>query len=153
MQAAKKILAGIRERNRENIRRKDLDGLRDYYETYIKKFAEQQEISQLEKLFNRAENLIEREDLAFEDAMSEIRGLCWRIIFYRDNEFVIYRFNRLTKNPNDYADQASFNRLMQAGKNAIVQKDFAVLREIFWDILDLGGNAQDEFLTANIIKG
>ena len=75
LQTAKKILAGIRERNRENIRREDLDGWRDYYETYMKKFAEPQEMIQLEKLFNRAENLIEREDFAFEDTVKEIISL------------------------------------------------------------------------------
>lgn len=153
LQAAKKILADIRARNRESIRREDLDGWREYYSKYVKKFAEPQEISQLENLFGRAENLIAREDSAYEDTLKEIRGLCWRIIFYRDDEFVVYRFNNLTKNPSDYADQTNFNRLKQDGKNAIAQKNFDKLREIFWDIVDLGGQAQDEFLTANIIKG
>lgn len=146
-------MADIRTRNRESIRREDLDGWREYYSKYVKKFAEPSEISQLENLFGRAENLIEREDSAYEDTLKEIRGLCWRIIFYRDDEFVVYRFNKLTKNPNDYADKENFNRLKQDGKNAIAQKNFDKLREIFWDIVDLGGQAQDEFLTANIIKG
>ena len=153
LQAAKKILADIRTRNRESIRREDLDGWRGYYLKHVKKFAKPQENSQLENLFGRAENLIEREDSAYEDTLKEIRGLCWRIIFYRDDEFVVYRFNKLTKNPNDYSDQANFNRLKQAGEEAIAQKNFDKLRDIFWDILDLGGHTQDEFLTANIIKG
>ena len=152
LQAVKKVLAEIRERNRENIRREDLDGLRDYYADYVKKFAEPQEITQLENLLARAETLIEREDASFEDAMKELRGLCWRIIFYRDDEFVVYRFNKLTKNPGDFDDQANFYRLKQAGKNAIAQKNFAALRNIFWDILDLRGSKGDELLAANIIK-
>ncbi len=153
LQTAKKILADIRARNRESIRREDLDGCREYYLKYVKKFAKPQEISQLENLFDRAETLIEREDSAFEDAMSEIRGLCWGIIFYRDDDFAIRRFNNLTKNSGDYTDQTNFYRLKQAGEEAIAQKNFDKLREIFWDILDLGVHAQDEFLTANIIKG
>lgn len=152
LQAAKKVLANIRERNRENIRRDDLDGLRGYYSDYVKKFAEPQEITQIENLFDRTATLIKREDSAYEDTVREIRGLCWRIVFYRDDEFVVYRFNRLTKNPGDYDDQATFYRLMQAGKNAIAQKNFTALREIFWDLLDLGGSKGDELLTANIIK-
>ncbi len=120
---------------------------------HVKKFAKPQENSQLENLFGRAENLIEREDSAYEDTLKEIRGLCWRIIFYRDNDFAIRRFNNLTKNPGDYTDQANFYRLKQAGEEAIAQKNFDKLRDIFWDIVDLGGHAQDEFLTANIIKG
>ena len=39
LQAAKKILADIRARNRESIRRKDLDGWREYNLKYTKKFA------------------------------------------------------------------------------------------------------------------
>ncbi len=152
LQAVKKVLAEIRERNRENIRREDLDGLRDYYADYVKKFAEPQEITQLENLLARAETLIEREDASFEDAMKELGSLCWRIIFYRDDEFVVYRFNKLTKNPGDFDDQANFYRLKQAGKNAIAQKNFAALRNIFWDILDLRGSKGDELLAANIIK-
>ena len=84
--------------------------------------------------------------------MKELGSLCWRIIFYRDDEFVVYRFNKLTKNPGDFDDQANFYRLKQAGKNAIAQKNFAVLRNIFWDILDLRGSKGDELLAANIIK-
>ncbi|MBQ6296828.1 MAG: Hsp70 family protein [Selenomonadaceae bacterium] len=152
LQAAKKILADIRERNRESIRREDLDGWRDYYEDYIKKFAKTQEITQLENLFDRAETLIERDDSAYDDTVREIDYLCWKIKFYRDDEFVVYRFNRITKNPGDFDDQATFYRLVQAGKNAITQKDFKALRDIFWDIVDLRGSKGDELLTANIIK-
>lgn len=140
LQAAKKILADIRTRNRESIRREDLDGWRGYYLKHVKKFAEPQENSQLENLFGRAENLIEREDSAYEDTLKEIRGLCWRIIFYRDDEFAIRRFNNLMKNPGDYTDQANFYRLKQAGEEAIAQKNFDKLRDIFWDIWDLGGH-------------
>lgn len=152
LQAAKKILADIRERNRESIRREDLDGWRGYYKNRVEQFAKPQERSQLENLLERAETLIEREDSAYEDTVQEISGLCWRIRFYRDDDYVIYWFNSLAKNPSNYDDQASFYRLVQAGKNAIAQKDFDKLRDIFWDILGLGGHKGDELLTANIIK-
>ena len=57
MQAAKKILADIREKNRESIRREDFEGFSKYYLQYVKKLAEPSEISQIENLLARAENL------------------------------------------------------------------------------------------------
>lgn len=152
LQQARETLAEIRSRNKFAIRRDDFDGWRDYYESCVKKFAKPQEIEQIEQLFERAETLIERDDSAYDDIVKEIGSSCWRIRFYRDNEYVIRRFNSVTKNPQDYVDQANFYRLVQAGKNAISQKNFNELRNIFWDILSLKGNKDDEILSANIIK-
>ena len=100
----KKILADIRQRNRPNIRRDDLDGLNDYFESYAKNFAEPQEIAQIEKLLARAETLIERDDSAFEDTVDEIRGLCWKAIFFRDDEYAVYMFNDMIKHPEHSED-------------------------------------------------
>ena len=150
-QAAKKILADIRERNRESIRREDLNDRREYYNDCVKKFAKPQEITQIENLLGRAEDLIEREDSAYEDIVKEISGLCREIIFRRDNEYVAYPFNSMIKNPSDFNDQANFYRLA-AGKNAVVQKDFNALRKIIFELWALSGHSEDEFLTANIIK-
>ncbi len=152
LQAAKKILADIRERNRENIRREELDYLKGRYKNYVKKFAEPQEITQIENLLDRAETLIEREDSAFEDVTDEIYGWYWRILFYRNDEYALRTFNDLIKNPADFDDQASFYRLAAAGKNAVAQKDFKELRKIIFGLWDLSGHSEDEFLTANIIK-
>ena len=151
LQAAKKILADIRERNRESIRRDDLDGWRSYYESNIKKFAKPQEINQLENLFDRAETLIEREDSAFEDAIKEIVGFSYGIVI-RDDRFIIDLFNSQIKKPEDFDDQARFYRLAAAGKNAIAQRDFNELRRIVNELYSIGRNKGDEFLTANIIK-
>lgn len=144
-------MAEIRERNRENIRREDLDGWREYFADYVKKFAEPQEITQLETLLNRAETLIEREDAAFEDTIKEIIGFSYGIVI-RDDRFVIDSFNSLIKNPGDFDDQTNFYRLKQAGKNAIAQKDFKELRRIVGELYSICRSRGDEFLTANIIK-
>ena len=152
LQAAKKILADIRERNRESIRRDEFDYLSRRYEVHVKKFAEPQEMAQIENLLNRAENLIEREDSVFEDVTGEIYGWYWRILFYRNDEYTLRTFNDLIKNPDDFDDQASFYQLSTAGKNAVAQKDFNALRKIIFELADLTGNSEDEFLAANIIK-
>lgn len=146
-------MADIRQRNRPNIRRDDLDGLNDYFESYAKNFAEPQEIAQIEKLLARAETLIERDDSAFEDTVDEIRGLCFKIIFFRDDEYAVYMFNDMIKHPDDCTDRATFNRLAQAGKNSIAQKNFNELRRIIFELWKLGGSGEDALLTANIIKG
>ena len=151
LQAAKKVLADIRERNRESIRREKLDGWRDYFETYLKKFAKPQEIKQVENLFDRAENLIEREDSAFEDTISEILGVISAIAI-RDDAFIMESFNSLIKNPGDFDDQVAFYRLAAAGKNAIAQRDFNELRKIVGGLYSIGWRESDELLTANIIK-
>lgn len=152
LQSAKKILADIRERNRDNIRREEFGYLRRRYEKLVKNFAEPQEIEQIEKLLARAETLIERDDSAFTDTAGEIYGWFWKILFYRSNEYAVSSFNNAIKDPGEYDDPISFRRLAQAGKNAVAQKDFAELRKIIFRLWDLSGRREDERLTANIIK-
>ena len=60
-------------------------------------------------------------------------------------EFVVYRFNAVTKNPADYSDQGNFRRLVQVGKNAIAQKNFNQLRDTLWNIWDLSGHEVDDY--------
>ncbi|MBR4153602.1 MAG: Hsp70 family protein [Selenomonadaceae bacterium] len=151
LQAAKKILADIRERNRKNIRRENLDGWRDYFETNLKRFAKPSETTQIENLFDRAEMLIEREDSAFEDTISEIIGVSYGIAI-RDNEFVVGTFNSLMKNPDDFDDKATFYRLAAAGKNAIAQRNYVELRKIVSGLYSISRCKGDELLTVNIIK-
>ena len=151
LQTTKKILADIRERNRENIRREDLDGFREYYKSNIKKFAKPQEITQLENLMNRAEMLIEREDSAFEDTMDEIRDLSYSIVI-RDDEFIVYCFNSLMKTPGDFDDKAKFYQLAGLGRKAIAQKDYVTLRKVLGALYSIGRRKGDELLAANILK-
>ena len=146
----KKILADIRERNRENIRRDDLDSFRDYYESHVKQFAEPHERTQLENLFERAESLIERDDNAFNDAMNEIYRVSYGIVV-RDDEFIIYCFNNQIKHPEDFTNRETFHKLATAGRNAIAKKDFTLLRKIVAALSSIGGRKGDELLAANIV--
>ena len=111
--AAKKILSDILQRNKQIIRREKFNSLRDSFNSYIRQFAEPQEIEQAEKFFERAETLIERDDSAFDDTLDEIRALGWRIIFTKDDDFVVRSFHSLTKDHDDYDDRATFYRLVQ----------------------------------------
>ena len=151
LQAAKKILSDIRERNKFAIRRDDFDGLRKSYELYLKKFAEPHEIEQMEKLFERAETLIERDDSAFDDAMSDIRDLGFKLLI-RDDSFIADTFSRLIKNPDDFTDRENFYRLSQAGKTALAQKNFVELRRIVGALYSIKIDRGDDSLIANIIK-
>ena len=61
--------------------------------------------------------------------------------------------NDMLKHPDDCTDRTAFNRLAQAGKNAVAQKNFNEVRRIIFELLKLGGHSEDALLTANIIKG
>ena len=151
--AAKKILSDILQRNKQIIRREKFNSLRDSFNSYIRQFAEPQEIEQAEKFFERAETLIERDDSAFDDTLDEIRALGWRIIFTKDDDFVVRSFHSLTKDPDDYDDRATFYRLVQYGKNAIAQNNINELRRVVLNLYSISGHTGDELLTANILKG
>lgn len=118
-------MADIRARNKFAIRRDDFDGLRGYYEKYLKKFATPQEVKQMEKLFT---------------------------LLVRDDSFIADTFNRLIKNPDDFTDREKFYRLAQSGKNAIAQKNFVELRKIVDALYSIKIYRGDEFLSANIIR-
>ncbi len=149
--AARKTLADIRERNKFAIRRNDLDAWRDYYKRDLKNFAEPSEAEQMETLFTRAESLIERDDTAFDDALNEICDLGYTLLF-RNDEYIAYMFNRVSKNPEDAIDRESFYRLVQAGNAALARKDFVELRRIIGGLLSLSRHTQDEFLKVNLFK-
>ena len=95
----------------------------------------------MEKLFERAETLIERDDSTFDDTVREI-----------SDSFVADTFNRLIKNPDDFTDREKFYRLAQSGKNAIAQKNFVELRKIVDALYSIRIYKGDEFLSANIIR-
>ena len=146
--AARKTLADIRERNKFAIRRNDLDAWRDYYKRDLKNFAEP---SEAEQIFTRAETLIERDDTAFDDALNEIRDLGYTLLF-RNDEYIAYMFNRVSKNPEDATDRESFYRLVQAGNAALSRKDFVELRRIIGGLLSLSRHTQDEFLKTGLTR-
>ena len=148
---ARKTLADIRERNKFAIRRDDLDGWRSYYKKDLKRFAEPSEIEQMETLFARAETLIERDDTAFDDALNEIRDLGFTLLI-RNDEYIAYMFNRVSKHPDNVTDREKFYRLVQAGNDALSQKNYVELRKIVFGLWSLGGHTEDEFLSANVIK-
>ena len=152
LQEAKKILADIRRRNKRKIRREDLIGLGEYYKSSVEKFAESQEMQHFESLFDRAESLIDRDDAGFEDTLEEIRALSWKVIFFNDDDYVVYVFHDITANPDEYNDMARFYRLANSGRELIAEKNYKELRKIVAEILIMGGRTEDEFLIANIIK-
>ena len=146
LQEAKKILADIRRRNKRKIRREELVGLSEYYKSSIEKFAESQEMRQFEGLFERAESLIERDDASFENALEKIRALSWKVIFFNDDDYVVYVFHDITTNPDEYDDKTRFYRLATAGRDFIAQKNYNELRKIVAEILIMGGRTEDELL-------
>ena len=145
-------MADIRQRNKRKIRREELVGLSEYYKSSIEKFAESQEMRQFEGLFERAESLIERDDASFENTLEEIRALSWKVIFFNDDDYVVYVFHDITTNPDEYDDKTRFYRLATAGRDFIAQKNYNELRKIVAEILIMGGRTEDELLIANIIR-
>lgn len=150
LETAKETLADIRERNRENIRRAELNYLRRRYGNYVKRFAEPQEKIQYENLLERAESLIEREDSSFEDTVSEMYSRNWEILFYRDDEYVVGTFNYLVKNIDDFNDKMRLYKLAGAGKNAITQKDYDTLRKVVLALYSIGGHKDDKELDTGV---
>ena len=152
LQEAKKVLADIRQRNKQKIRRDELINLSEYYKSYVEKSTMSQDREQFENLFERAESLIERDDSAFEDTLEEIRALSWKIIFFNDDEYVVYVFHDMTTNPDEYDDKARFYRLATAGREFIAQENYNELRKVIAELFILSGRTEDELLIANIIK-
>ncbi len=151
IQDAKKKLNEIRRNNLHVIREQELEQLKDYYDEKIKKFASPQETAQFEKLFAKAESLIERPDSAFENILQEVRYRNYDVLAKSD-EFIVVDFVRLTENPYAYDDRESFEKVFEAGKKAIEQEDIVALRKVVNMLWFLKGRQDDDVSAANIVR-
>jgi molecular chaperone DnaK len=129
IQEAKKLLAQSRKDNLKIIRQMDLDSCVDAFNTVVRKHARPIEITAFDKLVVTAQSAIDNNKDDFESHLEGLRGKNWEIIFKQD-WFVIDRFNRIMNTPHLFLDTSEFNELVKQGKQSLAADDIDKLRQV-----------------------
>jgi len=151
LQKVRETIAQIRKNNLTAIHEQDLQSAVEFYRDVTKKYSSPQDIEEYEELFNRAKNLIQRDPDAFEEILSEIHYKNYKVLLQNEG-FLVYHFEHVTENPDDYLDYEKFFRLKQIGEKAIADENFDELRKVLSALAYLRAVSTDDDSLVNIFK-
>jgi molecular chaperone DnaK len=149
----KKTLAQIRNDHIRAIRQIDLDRVVSTFDT-IRQHARPTEATAFDNLLNTAKRAIGNNSPDFETHLEQLRNRCFGIL-WRQDWFVIDRFNWLESDAFLFPDAAEHRRLASAGKVALDTGDIEKLRAVVseMDSIRLTSGTDDEMMTAaNIVR-
>jgi len=126
---AKKLISKIREANLKTMRQIDLDHTVDFFNDHVRQHAKPSEETQFDNAVRSAKRAIELNDSSFENYVSELRGKNWEIL-WRQDSFVIGRFQWLSKSPHLFPDRLAFGQLVAVGQKATAEDDMHQLRAV-----------------------
>jgi len=129
VQDAKKIIARIRDANLKTIRQMELDSVIEFFDTYVRGHAKPSEETQFDNAVRSSKRAIDNNDSSFENYLSDLRGKNWDIL-WRQDSFVIHRFQWLSKSPHLFTDRAQFKQLSAMGQKAAEDDDMHKLRDV-----------------------
>lgn len=129
VQDAKRLLAKIREAHLKPIRQMELQGLVTFFDEHVRQHAKPSEESQFDNAVRSARRAIETNDSSFENYLDDLRGKNFGIL-WRQDSFVVARFQWLAKSPHLFPDQAQFRQLVAMGQAAAQADDMQKLREV-----------------------
>lgn len=129
VQEAKKLLAKIRGANLKPIRQMELDNVVGFFDEHVRQHAKPSEETQFDNAVRSARRAIELNDSSFENYLDDLRGKNFDIL-WRQDSFVVHRFQWLVKSPHLFPDQAQFRQLVTMGQKAAEDDDMQKLREV-----------------------
>ena len=152
---AKKELASVRKDHIKEIRQMDLDSCVRFFNEVVRQHAKPTEAEAFDNLSRAAQRSIDRNDADFDNQLNELRGKNFAIL-WRQDWFVIDRFNWMVQNPYNFSDRTRFEELKRAGQQYIQKDQIDELRSVFIELSriqiteSMGENMLDE---VNVIKG
>lgn len=129
VQDAKRLLAKIREANLKPIRQMELDNVLAFFDEHVRQHAKPSEETQFDNAVRSAKRAIETNDSSFENYLDDLRGKNFDIL-WRQDSFVVIRFQWFAKSPHLFPDQAQFRQLVAMGQKAAGDDDMQKLREV-----------------------
>ena len=126
---AKKLISKIREANLKAMRQIDLDHTVDFFDEHVRQHAKPSEETQFDNAARSAKRAIELNDSSFENYLSDLRGKNWEIL-WRQDSFVVGRFQWLSKSPHLFPDKHEFAQLVAIGQKAAAGDDMHQMRAV-----------------------
>lgn len=152
---AKKLLAQVRKEHLKEIRQLELNRTVEFFNDYLRQYARPSEENAFDNLANTAQRAIDRNDKAFENHHSELRGKLFELL-WRQDWFVVDRFKNMASSPHQFSDQHQFAELVRIGNEFVRKGDIEGLRKVIGQLFSIqitGASVDDMFDVANIIRG
>jgi molecular chaperone DnaK len=152
---ARRLLAQVRKEHLKDIRQIDLDGVQSFFDELIRQHARPSEASAFDSLTKTAQRSIDRNDPDFEHHFDELKGKNFEIL-WRQDWFIVERFNTMVGSPHLFADKQRFEELAQLGTQLMRSDEIEKLRAVVAQLsmIQIGGGSDSEMLdVANIIRG
>lgn len=152
---ARKLLAQVRKNNLREIRQMDLDDIMRFFNENLRNKARPSEGNTLDNLFKTAQRAIDQNDRGFESYLYELKRQIFEIL-WRQDWFVIQRFNDMILSPHHFSSSDQFEKLTEEGKNFLENDDIDGLRQVIAQLSQIqidAGSDSDMIDIANIIRG
>ena len=111
---ANRLVASVRKEHLKEIRQIELDGLVSFFDKHVRQHAHPSESAAFDNLAKTAQHSIDSNDAGFENHLDELRGKNFEIL-WRQDWFVVGRFQHLVGSPHLFADRHRFEQLAEAG--------------------------------------
>jgi molecular chaperone DnaK len=106
-----------------------LDNVTEFFDEHVRQYAKPSEETQFDNAVRSAKRAIELNDSSFENYLDDLRGKNFGIL-WRQDSFVVARFQWWAKSPHLFPDQAQFRQLVAIGQKAAEDDDMQKLREV-----------------------
>lgn len=155
IEKAKKLLSKTRQENLKPMRQVELDMATKFFNDTLREKARPIDISKFENLVKTAQRAIDSNSDDFELSLREIKGLNFDVLWKHD-WFVVEQFDRFAKNPYMFPNQAEYENLIAAGREALKNDDFSKLRQIVSMLYQVKNESSSDvhaYSSSNIVKG
>lgn len=155
LQEVKRLLAQTRKSHLKPMRQAELDRIIKFFNDVVRQHARPTEESTVDNLCKTAQRAIDSDSNDFEASLDELRTKNFHIL-WRQDWFVIDRFNGLAKCSYLFNDAAEHAQLVATGTEALKSDDIDKLRNvvIHLDSTRIGTGSNDDLISgANIIRG
>jgi molecular chaperone DnaK len=133
---ARRLLAEVRQANRAEIRRMDLDDLLGFYAERIRPDLSPSEARAYDNLVHTAERALERGGTDFERYLDALKGRNFQLL-WRQDWFVGDYFRWMIAAPGRFRDRTRFASLAAAGAQALAAGDIDGLRRLCGELSDI----------------
>lgn len=152
---AKRLINKTRQNNLQEIRQMDLDNCVEFFDGYVRQYANPTEEHAFDSLIRTAQRSIDRNDADFDNILENMKTKN-TIILIRQDWFIIDWYQRATSSTANYIDIVKFRELKRMGDQALAEDDMDSLRQILFELLSIQiqtGSGDGMFDIANIVKG
>lgn len=154
VQEAKRLLALARKGHLPEIRQLELDNTIEFFDEHVREHARPTEANGFDNLAKTAQRAIDNKNGDFEAHLDDLRSKNFMIL-WREDWFVLDRFNRLAKDSYLFQDAREHTQLVNAGTEALKANDMKRLRAVVLqlDSVRIGSSGDDEMMAgANIVR-